>query len=60
MLEKLYQRAIETNADMVSCRIVDIYDGKIMKEHPANDKVLISRQEIKATMPNFPMLLRLV
>lgn len=35
---------------MVSCRIVDIYDGKIMKEHPVNDKVLISRQEIKATI----------
>ena len=50
MLEKLYQRAIETNADMVSCRIVDIHDGKIIKEHPLNDKVLIGCKEIKAAM----------
>lgn len=50
MLEKLYQKAIETNADMVSCRIVDIHDGKIMKEHLVNDKVLSSCQEIKAAM----------
>lgn len=50
MLEKLYQRAIETNADMVSCRIVDMHDGKIIKEHPLNDKVLIGCKEIKAAM----------
>ena len=50
MLEKLYQRAIETNADMVSCRIVDMHDGKIIKEHPLNDKVLICCKEIKAAM----------
>ena len=50
MLEKLYQRAVETNADMVSCSIVDIHDGKIIKKHPLNDKVLIGHQEIKAAM----------
>ena len=50
MLEKLYQRAIETNADMVSCRIVDMHDGKIIKEHPLNDKILIGCKEIKAAM----------
>ena len=51
MLEKLYQRAIETNADMVSCRIVDMHDGKIIKEHPLNDKVLIGCKENTDTPP---------
>ena len=35
---------------MVSCRIVDMHDGKIIKEHPLNDKVLIGCKEIKAAM----------
>lgn len=50
MLEKLYNIAIETNADMVSGSVVDIYNGKIKEIHSLDNKVLKNSDEIKSAM----------
>ena len=50
MLEKLYQKAIKNNADIVSGGYADIYNGKIIREHSLKNEVLDSSEKIKMAM----------
>ena len=52
MLETLYGKAVEFNADMVSGGYADIHDKKIIKEHLLNSEVLDSSVKIKEAMSN--------
>ena len=49
MLETLYGKAVEFNADMVSGGYADIHDKKIIKEHLLNSEVLDSSVKIKGS-----------
>ena len=52
MLEKLYKKAVESDADMISGGYADIYNGKLIKEHPLDNKILDSKIKIKEAMSN--------
>lgn len=49
-LEKLYQKAIENNADIVSGGYADVYNGKIIQEHFLENKILDDEKKIKMAM----------
>lgn len=50
MLEKLYYKAIENDADMVSGGYADIYNEKIIQEHFLRNEILDSDEKIKRAM----------
>ncbi|EPD59552.1 glycosyltransferase family 2 protein [Faecalimonas umbilicata] len=52
MLEKLYKKAVEINADMVSGGYADICNGNLIKEHPLDNEILDSNVKIKEAMSN--------
>ena len=49
-LERLYQKAMETNADMVSGGYVDVCNHEIIKEHLLGNRILDSTEKIKKVM----------
>lgn len=52
MLEKLYQKAVETNADMVSGGYADVYNGNVIEKHLLGNEILDSNEKIKTAMSN--------
>ena len=49
-LERLYQKAMETNADMVSGGYADVCNHEIIKEHLLGNRILDSTEKIKKVM----------
>lgn len=52
MLEKLYQKAIENDADMVSGGYADIYNDRVIQNHPLKEEILNDEKKIKIAMLN--------
>lgn len=49
-LKKLYQKAIENDADIVSGGYADVYSEKIIKEHFLKNEILDNEKKIKMAM----------